>query len=164
MDHAVPVREVEGGGDRAGDAERLIERQLAVPLQALTETLALDVGHHVIEEPVRFPGIDECENVRVLELCREADLSQKPLGAEHGGKLGPQHLERDRAVVLEISGEVDRGHAAAAKLALDRVAVGERCLQTENRIDHRRRLLRERGPYNGDRPGRWLVQFQSLNK
>jgi len=34
--------------------------------------------------------------VRVLELRREADLSEKPLTAEHGGELGAQHLERDR--------------------------------------------------------------------
>ena len=35
---------------------------------------------------------------------------------------GLEHLERDVAVVLEVAGEVDRGHAAGADLALDLVA------------------------------------------
>ena len=34
-------------------------------------------------------------------------------------QLGVQHLEGHRAVVPEVPGEVDRGHAAAAELALD---------------------------------------------
>ena len=53
------------------------------------------------------------------------DLHHEPLGAEHGGELGLQDLERDLAVVLEVLGEVDGGHAALAELALDAVAVGE---------------------------------------
>ncbi len=36
-----------------------------------------------------------------------------------------QHLEGDRPVVAEVVGEVDRGHAAAAELAFDRVAVAQ---------------------------------------
>ena len=51
--------------------------------------------------------------------------AQEPLGAEHGGELGLQHLDRDLAVVPEVLGEVDRRHAARAELALDAVAVGE---------------------------------------
>src|SRR2546430_15948849 len=86
------------------------------------EALALHVRHHVIEEPVRFPGINECQDVRVLQLRRETDLAQEPLGAEDGGKLRAEHLERDGAVVLEIASQIARGHPAAAELALDRVA------------------------------------------
>ena len=51
---------------------------------------------------------------------------RKRSGPRHGGELGPEDLERDRAIVLEVAGEVDRGHAAAAELALDRVAVAKR--------------------------------------
>ena len=36
-----------------------------------------------------------------------------------------QHLERDRPVVPEVAGEVDRGHPAAAELALEHVALAE---------------------------------------
>jgi hypothetical protein len=65
------------------------------------------------------------ENVRVLQPGSEADLALESLGAEAGSELGEQDLEGDGAVVAEVPGQVDDGHAAAAELALERVAVGE---------------------------------------
>jgi len=61
----------------------------------------------------------------VLQRRGGLDLDHEPLGAEHGGQLGPQHLEGHLAIVAEVLGEVDGGHAAGAQLALDAVAVGE---------------------------------------
>ena len=61
----------------------------------------------------------------MLELRRRLDLLHEPLGAEHCRELRPQHLHRDLAVVLQILGEIDGGHAAFAEAALDAVAVGE---------------------------------------
>ena len=43
----------------------------------------------------------------MLEPGGDPDLAQEALGAERGAELGVQDLERDRAVVLEIVGEVD---------------------------------------------------------
>ena len=62
----------------------------------------------------------------MLQAGCELDLAQEPLGAQRARELGVEHLEGHRAVVLEIAGEVDGGHAAAAELALDAVAVTER--------------------------------------
>ena len=53
------------------------------------------------------------------------DLREEPLGADDGGELGAEHLDGDLAVVAEVLGEVDGGHAALAQLALDPVAVGQ---------------------------------------
>jgi hypothetical protein len=36
-----------------------------------------------------------------------------------------KHLERDGAIVLEIVGKIDRGHAAAPEFAFEAVAVGQ---------------------------------------
>ena len=69
----------------------------------------------------------------MLEVGGGLDLGQEPLGADHGGELGAQHLERDLAVVPEVLGEVDGGHAARAELALDAVAVGEGGCEIEGR-------------------------------
>ena len=74
----------------------------------------------------------------MLEPGGEPDLPLEALGAEGGGKLGEEDLERDRAVVLEVLGEVDRGHAAAPELALEGVAVGESRLEQGLRV-HRKR-------------------------
>ena len=62
----------------------------------------------------------------MLEVGGGLDLAEEALAADCGGQFGPQDLDRDLAIVLEILGEVDGGHAARAELALDAVAVGER--------------------------------------
>ena len=45
---------------------------------------------------------------------------RKRSGPSAYGELGVQDLERHPALVPEIVGEIDRGHAAAPELALDR--------------------------------------------
>ena len=62
----------------------------------------------------------------MLQVGGGPDLAEKPLGADHRRELGPQDLDGDLAVVPQVLGEVDGGHAALAELALDPVAVGER--------------------------------------
>ena len=54
------------------------------------------------------------------------DLAGEALGAEHRAQLGPEHLDRHLAVMLEVVRQVDRGHAAPAELALDGVAARQR--------------------------------------
>ena len=61
----------------------------------------------------------------MLQRRRGRDLLHEPLGAQHGGELRLEDLERDLALVLDVLGQVDGGHAARAELALDGVAVGE---------------------------------------
>ena len=72
----------------------------------------------------------------MLEVRRDLDLGEEPLDAEHGAELRVEHLERDVAVVLEVAREVDGGHAAAADLALDGVAIGERRVELGDGVDH----------------------------
>ena len=71
-------------------------------------------------------GMKRSRTTPVLQPGGELDLLFEPLGTEGGGELGVKHLQRDRAVVLEIVGEVHGCHPAAAQLTLDAVAVGER--------------------------------------
>src|SRR5207249_3557606 len=98
------------------------------------------VRHNVIEKAICLPRIDQCQDMRMLELCRETDLAQEPLGAEDGGKLRAEHLERDGAVVLEILGEVHRGHPTATELALDSVMVRQRNPQSRRDFYVHRRI------------------------
>src|SRR6266542_5434637 len=57
----------------------------------------------------------------MLEPGGEADLPQEPLRSEGRRQLLAEHLERHRLAVLEVAGEVDHSHAAAAELALDMI-------------------------------------------
>ena len=61
----------------------------------------------------------------MLEIRRSADLGEKTLVADDGGKLRAENLDRDTAMVLEIFGEIDGRHPTLAKLALDTVAVSQ---------------------------------------
>ena len=72
----------------------------------------------------------------MLQVSGDLDLLEEPLGAQHGGEFGPQHLHRHLAVVFQVFGKVDRGHAARAKLFLDGVAVGEGGLEAVEGVGH----------------------------
>ena len=53
------------------------------------------------------------------------DLAQEALGADLDPDFGAEDLEGDLAVVADIAGEKDEGHAALAQLAFESVAAGE---------------------------------------
>jgi hypothetical protein len=52
MDHTVAVRVIERVGDLGRDAHRLLDAELRLAIELGAQRLALDVGHHVIEEAV----------------------------------------------------------------------------------------------------------------
>ena len=68
------------------------------------------------------------------EAGGEGDLPEEPLAAEYRRELGPQDLEGDPAVMLEILGKIHRRHAPAPELALERVAAGENFLESGEQI------------------------------
>ncbi len=63
------------------------------------------------------------------------DLAQEPVGPDGGSQFGTQHLERDLAVVLQVLGEVDEGHATGADFPLDRVPVPQGCSEQLERVN-----------------------------
>ena len=130
VDHAMAVRVIERLGHLAGDAYRLLHTELRLAVELVADRLPFDVRHHIEEEPVRGAAVEERQDVRMLQARGGLDLHQEALGAEHGGEFGLEDLHRHLAVVLEVLGEVDGGHAARAELALDQVTVGEGGTQT----------------------------------
>lgn len=61
----------------------------------------------------------------MLQVRGGLDLAEEALGADHRREFGLQHLDGDLALVLEVLGEVDGGHASLPELTLDAVSVGE---------------------------------------
>jgi hypothetical protein len=125
VDHPVPVGIVQRVGHLGGDPDRLLDAQLGFPVELAPEGLPLDVRHHVEEETVGAAGIEQRQDVGVLQRCGGLDLHHEPLGPEHRRQLGLEHLERHLPVVLQVLRQVDGGHAALAQLPLDPVAVGQ---------------------------------------
>ena len=145
VDHAGAVGRGERLGDLAQQPHGLGYRKLADAREPVAQRLALYERHHVVEEAAGLTGVEHTEDVRVLQAGGDLDLPREPLGAEGGGELRAQHLQRHFAVVLQVLGEVDSGHAALSELPLDAVALGQGSLQSGYRLGHRGLLSRDGG-------------------
>src|SRR5213083_2715386 len=78
----------------------------------------------------------------------DLDLSEEALGAEGGRQLGPEHLDRDGAAVLQVPGQIDRRRAPVAQLPVDRVPIGQGAAQAGEQLSHRIQIPRS----SGDQP------------
>ena len=123
-------------GDFLRQADGVVDGELLFAGEAATEGLALDEGHDVVEEAVGLAGVDQAENVGMLQARGGLDLGEEAVTADDGAQLGVQDLDGDLAVVLQVFGEVDRGHAALAQLALEAVAVAERGTEAGDGVGH----------------------------
>jgi hypothetical protein len=59
----------------------------------------------------------------MTQVGSEIDLATESLRAEGEAHFGEEHFDRDLPVVLEILGEIYRGHRPVTDLTLDLVAV-----------------------------------------
>ena len=87
MDDAVAVRVVERAGDRGGDADRFVDRELLLAIEPRAQRLAFDERHHVEEQPVGLARVEQRQQVRVLEVGRDLDLGEESLDAEDRAEL-----------------------------------------------------------------------------
>ena len=73
----------------------------------------------------------------MVEAGGDLDLAQEPVGADVRSQLRVQDLDRYRTAVLEILGQIDRGHAAPPDFPLKAVSAGQRALQALQKVRHR---------------------------
>ena len=111
-----------------------VQRQFSLAANPLAQRLAGDIGHHIVKEAVDIARVEQREDVRMLQLGRDLDLTKEPRRPERGGEVFAQHLDRHLAMVLDVLGEVHGGHAARAELALDLVAAAEGGGQAGNSV------------------------------
>jgi len=138
----MPVGVVQRARHTAHQLHRLLDAQLLFTPEPVAQGVALHERHDVIEVayPIRGvgdPGIEEREDVRVLEVGGDLDLLEEPFGPDQRGQLGGQDLERHPAVVPEVVRQIDRGHPTLAQFALDAVAVLDGLRQVGEGIGHR---------------------------
>ena len=62
----------------------------------------------------------------MVEVGRDSDLAQEPLGAECASHLAAKHLDGDIATVTQVCCQIHGRHATGTDLADDAVAVRER--------------------------------------
>ena len=73
--------------------------------------------------------------MRVSKTGYRFDLTQEAVRTNSCGQLRVQDLDRDLAVVLQVLGEEDGRHPAAAELGFDGIPVGEGGLQALEQIE-----------------------------
>ncbi len=129
---------VEGVRHLPGEPDRFLDRKLTLAPEPVAQALAFDVRHRVPEEPARRAGVEDREDVRVIEPGGQVDLAEEALGTQGSGELRMEQLQGDPPVMLEVLGEVDRGHAAAPELALEHVALTEGSNKARGEV-HRQR-------------------------
>ncbi len=129
VNHPVVVGILERPGGVGGNPKCILHRQLRLAPQAIAEALTFDEGHGEPELPGGFPGVVNREDMRVLQAGGEPDFTLEAFGTERRRQLRVHHLQGHLAVVPEVAGQVDRGHAPAAELALEEVAVAEGVLE-----------------------------------
>ena len=136
VDHAVAVRVIECTGDATGQPDRLLDGQVLLSLEAVPQRFTCHVRHHIVDQAPGLAGIEQWQDVRVLQPGGHPDLTQEALDAEHGGELGTQHLQGDVAIVLEIACQIYRCHATGTDFTLDSVVLGEGRPETFERVGH----------------------------
>jgi len=128
MDDAVRVCVGQRIADLEGDAQRFLEWQALLPLQAGPQGLALDVRHHVVAQPVgpirheeAFVRGENRHDVRVAEPGRELDFPDEALAKLGARDLGVHHLHRHLAWRMAFGGEEHARHAPGPDLPFDGV-------------------------------------------
>lgn len=131
--------------------------------ESLSERLARNEWHDIertlscafVRDDAR---IDQSEDVRMLKLRGEFDLSQEAVGAERDRDLGSHDFDRDLATVSQVMREIDRRHAAFAERALDVVSTCETRLDRLGRLGDairlRARVAAARSPSAANLPAR----------
>ncbi len=141
VNHSLLVRVLQRIGHLGGNLHRLVDAELQLAIELVPQSLPLYVRHGVVQE-LRTAlcrgaaAVVHRQNVRVLEPRHRLDFLDEPLGAEHSRQLGPQHLQRDLPVVLQVLRQVDGGHAAFTKAAFDTVPIGERSGEAPRDVSH----------------------------
>ena len=146
------MRRGERVGHLARDAHRLGHGERPSRSIRSSQRLAVDVGHRRSKKSFALARVEQRQDVRMLEPCEDADLAGEAIRPECRRQLRAQHLHGNLAVVLQVIGEVDRGHPADPDLSLDRISRGEGASKTVDWLWHWPILQAGSHPSHGDRP------------
>src|SRR5688572_25692857 len=100
--------------DFLSDPHRLLDWKLAFSPDQVAQTLPRHIRHDVEEQPLGASRVMDWQDVGVNQTGRNADFPEKSAGTEGCSKGWAQDLDGDKAVVLQVPGQVNCGHASAA--------------------------------------------------
>ena len=121
VDDAAVVGVLQGRDDLQGQVEHLRPRQPAPLAEDRLAIPAVDVLHRVEEQPVVAAGLEEMDDVGMVELPQGLDFALEP-GDEDvvSGQVGVEHLDGDDGGrVVGPVGAIDTAHRPAADFGVD---------------------------------------------
>src|SRR6185437_1181583 len=133
MHHAALMRVGHGACNVAQDAQYFRNREWSAP-QPRAKAFALDERHRVVGNAVDVASGEYRYDVGLLQRRGDADLPLEPRHRDCRCQLCRKHLDDDLAAEAVVAGHEHAGHAAAAKLALERVAAGQCLLDARSEI------------------------------
>ena len=111
--------------------------ELLLPLERGAQRLALDVRHRVPEQIALLAGREERNDVRVLQLRGDLDLSAEAVAIDAGGQLRREHLHDDVSAEHAVDGDEDAAHPATGQLVIELIVGPQRILEVLSEFCHR---------------------------
>ena len=141
MHDTVLVCEHERPRHFAGDTNCIRDGQLLFANHQRVERFARHHRHREVQLPVRLTGIEHGEDVRVLQLRRDANLAPEPVGPDRRADLRVKQLERNGLAGRGIRGQIHHSHAASTEFTFDDVASSQRLGKRLHCVGQRRLLV-----------------------
>jgi hypothetical protein len=107
--------------DLGGEGKRVVDRKGLLFLEAAAEGLTCHERHDVIRRALDRAGIEKWKNVRMRETCHDPDFARKAFGGYRLRDFEAEELEGDRAVVLDVMGEVYNRHSPRSDRAFEAI-------------------------------------------
>ena len=121
----------------SGDLDALLYRELFLAIELVAQRLTLDAGHDIIKERVGCAGVEQRENMGMLQVGCNFDFLEEPLRTDDRRQLRMQNLDGNFAVVFEILRGIDGGHAAGTEFTLEGVTIGKGRREAVKGVGHR---------------------------
>src|SRR5690349_7428075 len=118
------------------DADDLASRKRFLSLDRDAERLAVDERHRVPEQIAVLARREQWNDVRMLELRGDLDLSAETLAIDAGRQIRRKHFDDDAPVERAIDCREDAAHAAAGQLVVELIGRAERILQLVGEFSH----------------------------
>jgi len=143
MNNPLSVCVVERGRHVVRVCDCFVDWYLTESIQRLSKRFTLDIRHDVIQKSINSAGVEQRQNVRMIQSRGCLYLAEKPLCSERFGYVRVKYLECDETIVPEILREINSGRSTTPKLAIDRVRGVERVAQSSSIGWHSRRHRNE---------------------
>ena len=123
MDEALVVSVCEGVSDLASERKDLADGKLFLSGEQVAQGFAPDVRHDTVDNAVGFTRAQYRNDVGVVQLRGDLDLTKEAIAAQDGTEYVPEHLDGYEGIRLGIVGEIHGGHAATSENGIHPVAV-----------------------------------------